>query len=281
MTATVRPRRVLLAVADHAVLVTVSAVFLAPIAFIVLTALMTDQQALTGELWPAPFAPGNLGAVFDRLPLLRYARNSLVIASAAAVGAVVTGVPAAYALARLRWRGRDAMLVVVLASAMLPVQALVLPLYVLFAKIHWTGSLLSLAVPRLFGDAFAIFLLRQFFLTIPEELLEAARAEGASEWQVMTRVVAPLARPAVAAVAVFAFFTSWNDLFLPLVLVGENQDAWPLALSLSEFRGRHEVEWNLTLAASSLYMVPVVALFAFAQRAVLQGVTVTGSARRS
>jgi multiple sugar transport system permease protein len=133
-----------------------------------------------------------------------------------------------------------------------------------------------LIIPLFFGDAFTIFLLRQFFLTIPEELSDAARVDGGSEFQIMTQVIVPLAKPAIAAVALFQFLYSWNDFFAPLLYLIENQDVWTLSLGLSEFRGQFQTNWNLTMAASLLFMMPVIILFLLAQRVFIEGVTVTG-----
>jgi multiple sugar transport system permease protein len=164
----------------------------------------------------------------------------------------------------------------VLSTLMLPVQVTIVPLYIIFVRFGWVGSIKPLVVPLFFGDAFTIFLLRQFFLTIPEELSDAARVDGASEFQIMTRVVVPLAKPAIAAVALFQFLYSWNDFFSPLLYLIEKPDLWTLSLGLSQFRGQYHVDWNLTMAASVLFMVPVIVLFFLAQRVFVEGVTLTG-----
>jgi multiple sugar transport system permease protein len=265
-----------MAVADHAGLIAVSVIFLMPIVFIVLTALMTDRQSLTPDIWPNPFRWSNFTDVFSSIPLLRYTWNTTLYATLSTVGVVVSCVPVAYALSRMRWRGRQAAFVVILATLMLPFQVTVVPLYIIFVRLHWIGSLKPLIIPTFFGDAFSIFLLRQFFLTIPEELSDAARVDGGGEFQIMTRVIAPLAKPAIAAVALFNFLFAWNDLFAPLLFVGENQKLWTLTIGLSEFRALHHVQWNLTMAASILFMLPVIILFFLAQRVFIEGVTLTG-----
>jgi multiple sugar transport system permease protein len=127
-----------------------------------------------------------------------------------------------------------------------------------------------------FGDAFSIFLLRQFFLTIPEELTDAARVDGAGELQIMLRVIVPLAKPAIAAVALFQFLYSWNDLFAPLLFVGGDPNLWTLSIGLAQFRTMTQVDWNLMMAASVLFMLPVIVLFFLAQRVFVEGVTLTG-----
>jgi multiple sugar transport system permease protein len=274
--AEVRRRRFLVEVGNHAVLVAVSAAFLLPFVFIALTSLMTDEQALTPEIWPDPFRPSNYLDVFQRLPLLRYTWNTFLIAGLSTVGVVLSCIPVAYALSRMRWRGRNVSFLLVLSTIMLPFQVTVIPLYILFVRFGWVGTMKPLVVPLFFGDAFTIFLLRQFFLTIPEELSDAARVDGAGDFQIMTRVIVPLAKPAIAAVALFQFLYAWNDFFAPLLYLSENPSAWTLSLALSEFRGQFHVQWNLTLAASVLFMAPVIVLFFLAQRAFVEGVTLTG-----
>jgi multiple sugar transport system permease protein len=274
-----RRDRALAAVAHHTLLIAAAVMFLAPMLFMFLTALMTDRQALTRRMWPHPFVWSNFTAVFHAAPLWHYAWNTSQIAVFSTIGTVVSCVPVAYALSRMRWRGRSTTLLVVMATYLLPAQATVIPLYALFAKIHWLGSMKPLIVPSFLGDAFSIFLLRQFFLTVPAELTDLARGEGASEWQVLRRVIVPLAAPAIGAVALFTFLFAWNDLFGPLLYLGENQRLWTLSLAMSEFRGVHAVQWNLTMAASVLVMTPVIVVFLLAQRVLLEGVAVTGRAR--
>jgi multiple sugar transport system permease protein len=272
----VRRRRFLVTVANHAVLIALAAVFLLPVMFIVLTSLMTDSQSLTPAIWPRPFHWSSFADIFERLPLLRYTWNTFRISALATIGVVVSCVPVAYALSRLRWRGRQATFIVVLATLMLPVQVTVVPLYIIFVRFGWVGSIKPLVVPLFFGDAFTIFLLRQFFLTIPEELSDAARVDGANEFQIMMRVIVPLAKPAIAAVALFQFLYSWNDFFSPLLYLIEKPDLWTLSIGMSQFRGQYHVEWNLTMAASVLFMLPVIILFFLAQRVFVEGVTLTG-----
>jgi multiple sugar transport system permease protein len=271
-----RRRSLLLAVADHCVLIALAIAFLAPLVFIVLTSLMTDQQALSPNLWPQPFRLRNFVDVFSTVPLMRYAGNTFLYATLATFGLVVSSVPVAYALSRLKWRGRDAVFILVVASMMLPAQVTIVPLYVLFSKLHLVGTLTPLILPNFFGDAFSIFLLRQFFLTIPEEYADAARVDGCGEIRIMVSVVARLARPAIAAVALFSFLYCWKDFFGPLLYTGENQQHWTLSVGLAQFRTLYQVQWNLTMAATLLFMAPVIAIFFAAQKAFVEGVTLTG-----
>ena len=182
--AAVRRRRFLVAVADHSILIVFAIAFLAPLVFITLTALMTDDQALTPTLWPHPFQWSNFIEVFRQAPLWRWILNTMMYAGLATLGVLVSSIPVAYALSKIRWRGRDAVFLIVLVSLMLPPQVAVVPLYVMWAKLgnaigfQFVGSLWPLIIPAWLGDAFSIFLLRQFFLTIPEEYLDAARVDG-------------------------------------------------------------------------------------------------------
>ena len=271
-----RRRRFLTSVANHSMLIAVSLIFLMPLIFVTLTAFMTTEQALTTELWPRPFRWSNFADVFDTIPVVRYAANTMTIATLSTIGVVLSSIPVAYALSRMRWKGRQVSFVVVLATIMLPYQVTIVPLYVVFARYGWIPSFKPLIVPLFFGDAFSIFLLRQFFLTIPSELSDASRVDGASEWQIMTRVIVPLAKPAIAAVALFQFLYSWNDFFAPLLFVTDDPKLWTLAIGLSEFRGLHQVEYNLMMAASVLFILPVIVLFFLAQRVFIEGVTLTG-----
>jgi multiple sugar transport system permease protein len=164
----------------------------------------------------------------------------------------------------------------VLITMMLPPQVTVIPMYVLWTRFELTGSLWPLILPNLLGDAFSIFLLRQFLLTIPKEYSDAAKADGCSEFGVLWRIILPMARPAIAATAMFMFFFAWNDYFGPLLYASENRDSWPLSLALASFRSQYQVEWNVTMAATLLVMLPVMVVFFFAQKAFVEGVTLTG-----
>jgi multiple sugar transport system permease protein len=278
----VRRRRFLLAVANHSILIAASIAVLAPIAFITLTALMTNNQALSSDLWPHPFRWSNFVDVFRQAPLWRWTLNTMMYAGLATLGVLVSSIPVAYALSKLRWRGRDTVFLVVLVALMLPPQVSVVPLYVMWAKLgdaigfHFVGTLWPLIIPVWLGDAFSIFLLRQFFLTIPEEYLDAARVDGCGEFRILTTVVLRLAKPAIAAVALFSVLYTFNDFFLPLLYLSENPDNWVVSIGLQQFRSLHQVQWNLTMAATLLVMLPVVLLFFAAQKAFVEGVTLTG-----
>ncbi|SFQ58716.1 multiple sugar transport system permease protein [Amycolatopsis arida] len=276
MTAGVRWDRRLAWVATHSLGLALGVLFTLPVVFVVLTAVMDGDQALTASLWPREWRFDNFAEVFTRAPLLGYLRNSLLYALLATAGVLLSAIPAAYALAKLRWRGSTAFFLLTVAAMMLPPQVVVVPLYDLWVRLGLTGGLVPLIVPYFLFDAFSVFLLRQFFLTVPKDYVDAARVDGCSEPQVLLRVVVPMAKPGIAATAMFCFLFTWNDYFGPLLYTGENRDNWPLSLALASFRGMHHVEWNLTMAATTLVMLPVIVLFAVAQRTFVRGITFTG-----
>ena len=272
----IRRRRLLVAVAENSVLIALVIAFLAPLVFIALTSLMTNDQALSPKLWPEPFRLSNYADVFDKAPMLRYALNTAIYSVLATLGMLVSSIPVAYALALLRWRGRQVVFLLVLVAMMLPPQVTIVPLYVFWAKLNLVGSLAPLIIPNWFGDAFSIFLLRQFFMTIPQPYLDSARVDGLGELKILLRVVVRLAKPAIAAVALFMFLLTFSDFFGPLLYAGDDEANWTLSLGLAQFRVLHQVQWNLTMAATILVITPVILLFFFAQKAFVEGVTLTG-----
>ncbi len=272
-----RRRSLAYSAANHTVALVLAAIFLLPFAFIILTSLMTQQQALTRDLIPHPFAWHNYVDIFREEPMLLYAKNTVIYAVLATFGVIVSSVPVAYALSVIKWRGQRLVFIIVIATMMLPAQVTIVPLYLVFSRLHWVGTLLPLIVPAFLGDAFSIFLLRQFFLTIPDELVDAARVDGANELQILWHVVVKLAKPAIAAVALFQFLYCWNDFFGPLLYTLNNNRIWTLSVGLSQFTTTHRgVLWNYQMAASVLFMLPVILLFLLAQKAFIEGVTLTG-----
>jgi len=276
-----RRRRTLATVANHAVLIGLALAFILPFVFILLTSLMTSNQALSPHLWPHPFRWQNFADVFTKAPLWRWTLNTLMYSVLATLGLLVSSIPVAYALARFHFRGREILFMIVLVALMLPPQVTVVPLYVMWAKFHpfgfnFIGTLWPVILPNWLGDAFSIFLLRQFFLTIPDEYLDAARVDGCGELRILTTVVVRLSKPAIVAVALFSFLYTFNDFFLPLLYAGESPHHWVLSIGLSEFRSLHQVQWNLTMAATLLVMAPVIVIFFLAQKAFVEGVTLTG-----
>jgi multiple sugar transport system permease protein len=271
-----RRRPALLWIAQHSIAIALSVMFLAPVGFILLTSFMSSTQALTSNFWPTVWHPENYIEVFRKTPMPRYMLNTVIYAGFATAFMLLSSIPAAYALAKLRWRGRNVIFMVVICMMLLPPQVTTVPLYLMWASYGLTGTLWPLILPMLFGDAFSIFLLRQFLLTVPEEYLDAARVDGCGEWRTLVRVVIPMAKPGIAAAALFQFFYSWNDYYGPLLYTSEHEENWTLSLGLASFRTLHHVNWNLVTAATIVTMLPIVIVFFFAQKAFVQGVTLTG-----
>ena len=270
-------RRVLYSIANHAVAIAVALCFLLPFLIVAVTALMTQNQAGSGSLWPRHWAWHNFADVFTAMPFARDLWNTVLYAGLSTLGVVLSSVPVAYALSRLKWRGREVMFMVVLATMMIPAQVTSLPLYVVFSKLGWVNSLRPLIIPSFFGDAFSIFLLRQFFMTIPQEMTEAARCDGANDWRILTRIVVPMARPAIAAVGLFAFLYAWNDFYNPLLYTGNSTNSQTLAVGLTTLaKTSHQNAYQLQMAASIIFLAPVLLLFFFAQKVFVEGVTLTG-----
>ena len=187
----VRRRRFLVSVADHSLLIAATIAFAFPFVFMVLTSLMTTDQALSPKLWPDPFQWDNYVEVFRQAPMFRYALNTLIYSGLATLGMLVSSIPVAYALSRLRWKGRDAVFLITLVAMMLPPQVTIVPLYSMWAQADLVGTLAPLIIPNWFGDAFSIFLLRQFFMTIPQPYIDSARVDGAGELRILLFVVLP------------------------------------------------------------------------------------------
>lgn len=264
-------------VATHSVAVALALFFTLPFVFVFLTSAMSDSEALTSAIWPTQWHWENYAKVFQTPDFGLWWLNSLVYATVGTVLMLVSSVPAAYAMSKMRFRGRGLALVVVIATMMLPPQAIIVPMYLIWSQqFGLTGTLWPLIIPLAFGDGYSIFLLRQFLLTVPKEYLDAARIDGCGSFVTLVRVVIPMCKPAILAVALFQFFFCWNDYFGPQIYTSENPAAWTLSYGLESFKGAHHANWNLTMAATLLVMLPVMLLFFFAQKAFIEGVTLTG-----
>jgi multiple sugar transport system permease protein len=206
-----------------------------------------------------------------------YFKNSLIVAAGAIAGTLLSCAPVAYGFARIRWPGRDWVFLLVLSTMMLPFQVTMIPLFLFFTEtLHWGNTFLPIIVPTFFANAFDVFLLRQFFRGIPEELLDAARVDGASELHIFLKIVLPLSQAVLATITVFTFLWAWN-LFLEPLLYLSHPEHFTLALGLQDFQSQHEVAWNQMMAASVVFTLPVIIAFFFAQRTFIEGIKLTGS----
>ncbi len=267
------------ALAIHAVLLAGSVLFLFPLVWMLSTALKPlDQTMIMPPRWfPDPIQWENFWEAVNYIPFFTYARNTLTIALLGTLGTVFSSSVVAYGFSRIEWKGRDIVFLVLLATMMVPFPVTMVPLYAVFRQLHWIGTFRPLWVPAWFGaSAFNVFLLRQFFLTIPRDFDDAARIDGCSEFGIWRRVVLPLSRPALAVVALFHFMYCWNDFLGPLIYLIE-QDTFTLALGLQFFQSRQGgTPWNLLMAASTLVVAPIIILFFFTQRTFIQGIAMSG-----
>ncbi|MEW2548219.1 carbohydrate ABC transporter permease [Streptomyces sp. NPDC047002] len=272
-----RRKKVLHWIGVHALAIAAALFFVLPFVFVFLTSVMSDQQALTSDLWPRSWHWSNYATVWNTPGFLGWWKNSLLYAVLGTAFTVLSSTPVAYALAKFRFKGRRMAMVLVISTMMLPPQVIVIPMYLVWAQqFHLSGSLWPLIIPMAFGDAYSIFLLRQFLLTIPNEYIESAKVDGCGELRTLLRVVVPMAKPGIAAVALFQFFYCWNDYFGPQIYASQNPGAWTLSYGLESFKSAHSVNWNITMAATLLVMAPVIVVFFFAQKAFVEGVTLTG-----
>ena len=225
---------------------------------------------------PDTFHWDNYVKVFDRMPFLIYLKNSVFISAVSIIGVVLSSSIVAYSFSNLNWPGRDLLFVFVLATMMLPMQVTMIPLFVLFKNLGWLNTFKPLTIPAFFGGgAFSIFLLRQFFMTIPKDLLDSARIDGCSEFKIYWKIVLPLAKPALATVAILTFMFTWNDFLGPLIYLSDKTKG-TLALGLGMFVGQHLTEWSLLMTASVLMMLPMIFIFFFFQKYFIQGFTMSG-----
>lgn len=209
------------------------------------------------------------------IPFFTYLYNTAFITTLSIIGKVISITLVAFAFARLRWWGRNTMFLIMLSTMMLPPHVTLIPQFILFKELGWINTYLPLIVPAFFGGPWLTFLVRQFFMTLPRELDDAARIDGCSSWGVYWRIIMPLARPAVLIVVIFVFNGVWNEFLLPLIYL-HSQEKFTLALGLRLFQGEMSTSWHLLMAASLLTMLPVLILFFFTQKYFMQGIVFTG-----
>ncbi|MBM7785154.1 carbohydrate ABC transporter permease [Tenggerimyces flavus] len=252
-----------------------------PFVWLIRSALMTDNQIFIAppEWIPSPFAWTNFPEALTAQPFLAYFINTMVIEVVVVLGTVLTCSIAAFSFARLRWRGRNLVFGILLTSVMLPYAVTLIPTFVMWRELGALNTIAPLTVPAWFagagGGVFNVFLLRQFFLTIPFELDEAAYIDGASPWKVFWTIVLPLSRPALIVVTIFTFIGVWNDFLGPLLYLND-ESKYTLALGLASFQSVYTAQWGYLMAASAAVIAPIIALFFFLQRYFIEGVTLTG-----
>ncbi len=269
---------VLIGLISLAILIIGAIIFSIPFIWLMSTALKSREQLFK---WPPVWIPNpimweNFPNAWNYATFDVYLVNTLIITITAMIGTVLSSSLVGFGFARLRFPGREFLFLCVVATLMLPYVVTLIPVYILFAKLGWVNTFLPLIVPSFFGGgAFNIFLMRQFFRTIPKELEDAARIDGAATWHIWWIIFLPLSRPAVATVAIFSFMHHWNDFLAPLIYLND-QKKYTLAIGLQQFLSEHTAEWDLLMAASAMMTLPLVVVFFFAQRYFIQGIVMTG-----
>jgi len=260
------------------VLIVLSAIFIVPFFWMVTTSIKPNDQLMRFPIkWiPNPITLEHYRYGLTFVPFGRYIINTLVISGFAVAGTVISCSMVAYSVARINWPLRTPLFVVLLGTMMIPFPVTMIPLFLMFSKLGWVNTFLPLTVPAFFGNAFFIFLLRQFFMTIPRELSDAAKVDGANELRIFLGVIIPLAKPALATVALFTFLASWSDFLGPLIYLGGDSQNYTVSLGLSIFQGEFSTEYGGLMAASTVMLLPVVVLFFVTQRTFIQGITLTG-----
>lgn len=279
-----RASQVVGSILKYAVLLVLAFSFVLPFYWMVSSALKDDSQVYTvPPVWlPNPAHWENFAAAWNSQPFNLYVFNTVVrYAVPATVGVVLSSAVVAYGFSRLRWPGRDALFYLCLMTMMVPFQVQMVPLFMIFKQFGWINSYLPLVVPAFFGNPYFIFLLRQFFLSIPQELSDAARIDGANEFHILTQIMLPLSKPALTVVALFSFISSWNDYLGPLIYINDQQ-RYVLALGIEAMRSSFQYNSTIAnaypylMAVSTIVVIPILILFFFGQRAFIEGISLTG-----
>ncbi len=262
----------------YLLLILIAGFFLLPWVWMISTSLKNPQElAVYPIIWiPNPIRWDNYLEAFQRAEFPRFLLNTMLVTIPSVIGALLSNALVAYGFARIRWPGRDFVFGVLLATLILPSFVTFIPLYLIFKQLNWINSYLPLVVPTFFANPFFVFLLRQFFMALPEELSDAARVDGASEFRIFSQIVLPLARPALATVALFQFIGSWNDYFGPLIYLNDKA-LYTISLGIANMRasyGFSNFAW--IMAATCMSVLPIVILFFLAQRTFIEGIALTG-----
>lgn len=251
--------------------------FAVPFLWLISTSLKPPPQIfkLPPQWIPNPFVWQNYYKAVTAIPFFLYLKNTLYIALFNVIASVISCSMVAYGFSIVKWPGRDTLFMVVIATLMIPYVVLLIPTFIIFKNLGWINTPHPLTVPALFGSAFFIFLLRQFYLSIPEDLTDAARIDGANDLQIYWNIVLRLSRPALMVVALFTFMWNWNDFLGPLIYLSEKEQL-TLAIGLYGFQGRAGTQWGPMMAAATIMIAPIIILFFFTQKTFIQGITLTG-----
>lgn len=274
-----RRRRRIVSALKYTVLILVSLLLLFPFYWMVITSLKDSTQIFVfpPELFPKKITFENFKELFNHMKFFRYMWNSLLVSGVNSLCIVLISGITAYAFAKLKFAGRDVIFLFFLAGLMIPVEVITVPLYFMLGKIGWVDKLVSLMVPSIFGSAgvFGLFILRQFFITVPDELVEAARIDGCSQLGIVFRIVMPMAKSAIATVVIFTFANCWNEFFQPLIFLS-SQENYTLPLALAMFSDEGGTKWHLVMAASTLATIPLLSVFYMCQNKFIESMAMSG-----
>ncbi|MXZ42306.1 MAG: carbohydrate ABC transporter permease [Caldilineaceae bacterium SB0666_bin_21] len=261
----------------HLSLIFFGIIFMLPFLWMVSSSLKPSAEIfeIPVRLIPKTFAFTNYPDAIESIRFLRYLANTFIYAVGLMTGAVLSNVFIGYGFARIDWPGRDIVFIIVIATMMLPAQVRFIPLFITYSKWGWLETFAPLIVPAFFGNAFFVFLVRQFMLTFPRDLDDAARVDGANELMIFWRIVAPLSKPAIITIAIFDFMWGWHDYINPLVFL-RDPDKFTLSVGLRLFFSQYGAEWALLMAAATMFTLPMIVVFFFAQRTFIEGISFTG-----
>ena len=259
------------------ILIVLSLVFIVPFIWMTLSSLKVPAELFVVPMQWFPKKPQwhNYVRIFTEFPFLQDFRTTMVLVVVNVIGAVLSNTLIAYGFAKIEWKGREALFYVVLATLILPFQVVMIPLFILFHQLHWIGTLLPLTVPGFFGNAFFIFLLRQFYMSIPNELSYAAKIDGAGDFMIYRRVIIPLSTPAIATVIIFSFLRTWNDFIGPLIFLSDNK-LYTLSLGAQQIMHNLDPKWDMLLTLGVMMTFPVLVIFFMLQKYFIQGIAMTG-----
>ncbi|MBB6675101.1 carbohydrate ABC transporter permease [Cohnella nanjingensis] len=266
-------------VVPYTLLVLLSLVFAAPLLWLLSTSLKSKDQLFVTKPLYFPSAPRwqNYADVFHTIDFVRLSANTLLVTLLTVAGLLISAPLVAYATSHIEWRGKKPLFAVVLATLLLPYQVTMVPLYIVWSKLGAIGTYVPLVLPAFLsaGAGYYVFLMRQFFMTIPNSLVQAARIDGASEMRIYAQIMLPLCKPVIATVGVLVFLSTWSDFLGPLLYLNDER-TYTLSLGLYAFMQTHYVEWEQLMAASAMFTVPIIVLFFLAQKQFIEGIALTG-----
>lgn len=273
----VKTKRRLGRIMPYTLLLIFGLLFIFPFLWMISTSLksITESASIGINLIPKDIRWDNYSKVFETIPFMRFVFNTVFITLCSVAGYVLTSSMVAYSMSKIEWKGKKYLFPVILATMMIPYQVTMIPIYMIWQKIGVVGTYLPLIVPTFTGGAFYIFLLRQFFMTIPNSLVYSAKIDGASEIRIFLQVMMPLCKPAIAAVAIFSFLGAWSDFLGPVIYIN-NRMGYTLSLGLYAFLEEHSVEWGMLMAASTMFTIPIIVVFFLFQKQFIEGITLTG-----